>query len=54
MGNSGSSITNWLGGVGTIIIVGLVVSNWQGVSAILNALGGFYKSAVLASQGKAG
>jgi hypothetical protein len=54
MNASGSTVSNWLAGIGTIIIVGLVVSNASGVAGILNALGGFYKSAVLASQGKAG
>lgn len=49
---SGNSIANVLGGVATIIIVGLVVSNAKGVAGIINSIGGLYSSAALSAQGK--
>lgn len=42
---SGNSIVNVLGGVATIVIVGLVVSNAKGVAAIINSLGLLYSNA---------
>jgi hypothetical protein len=46
---SGNSITNVLGGVATIVIVGLVVSNAKGVAGIINSIGNLYSSAARAA-----
>lgn len=45
------SIGKLLGGITTIVIVGLVVSNWKGVSSILNSLGNLYGTAAIAATG---
>lgn len=49
---NGNGIINVLGGVATIVIVGLVVSNAKGVAGIINAVGNLYSSAALAATGK--
>lgn len=46
---SGNSITNVLGGVATIVIVGLVVSNARGVAGIINSVGNLYANAAKAA-----
>lgn len=46
---NGNAITNVLGGVATIIIVGLVVSNARGVAGIINSIGGLYAGAAKAA-----
>ena len=45
----GSSVFNFLGGITTIVLVGVVLSNYQGVAAILQGLGGLYSAAAGAS-----
>lgn len=45
------SIGKLLGGVTTVVIVGLVVSNWKGVASILNSLGNLYGTAAVAATG---
>lgn len=46
---SGNSIVNVLGGVATIVIVGMVVSNANGVAGIINAIGNLYANAAKAA-----
>lgn len=46
----GSSVFNWLGGITTIVLVGVVVSNGKGVAQILNGLAGLYKAAASAAH----
>lgn len=41
-----------LGGIATIVIVGIVVSNGRNVASIINATGNLYSSAALAAVGK--
>ena len=41
----GSSVFNWLGGITTIVLVGIVVSNGGGVGQILTGLGNLYRAA---------
>jgi len=50
----GSSLFNWLGGITTIVIIGIVVSNGKGVAQILNGLGGLYKAAASSAHPAAG
>lgn len=47
----GGGIGKFLGGIGTIVVVGLVVSNYKGVSSILNSLGNLYGTAAVAATG---
>lgn len=44
------SVWNWLGGITTIVLVGVVLSNGKNVSTILNGLGGLYKAAASAAS----
>ena len=46
----GSAVFNWLGGITTIVLVGIVVSNGSGVGQILNGLAGLYKAAASAAH----
>lgn len=46
---SGGSVFGFLGGITTIVLVGVVLSNYKGVAAILNGLGGLYGAAAGAS-----
>jgi len=46
----GSSVFNWLAGITTIVLVGIVVSNGSGVAQILNGLGDLYKAAASAAH----
>lgn len=50
---SGNSIVNVLGGVATIVIVGLVVSNANGVAGIINSIGNLYGNAAKAATANA-
>lgn len=45
----GSGVFKFLGGITTIVLVGVVLSNYKGVAAILNGLGGLYGAAAGAS-----
>lgn len=46
-----SEVAKALAAVGTIVIVGMVVSNAKGVASILNALGNLYGTAAVAATG---
>lgn len=48
---NGNSIVNVLGGVATIVIVGLVVSNGSNVAQIINSIGNLYSHAALSARG---
>lgn len=47
----GSGIGKMLGGIATIVIIGMVVSNAKGVASIFNALGNLYGTAAVAATG---
>jgi hypothetical protein len=44
------SVWNWLGGITTIVLVGVVLSNGKNVAQILNSLGGLYGAAAGAAR----
>lgn len=46
---SGSGLFGFLGGITTIVLVGVVLSNYKGVAGIMNGLGGLYTAAAGAS-----
>lgn len=48
--NQGSSVFNWLGGITTIVIVGVVLSNGKNVATILGGLGNLYSAAAGAAK----
>jgi hypothetical protein len=52
MNQGGHQVANVLAGIGTIIIVGMVVANGANVAQIINSLGRLYSNAALAAQGK--
>ena len=41
---------NWLGGITTIVLVGIVLSNYKGVSSILGSLAILYGAAASAAH----
>ena len=46
----GSGVGKWLGGITTIVLVGVVLTNYKGVAAILNGLGNLYGAAAQAAN----
>jgi hypothetical protein len=50
MDGSGGSIAKFFGGITTIVLVGVVLTNYKGVAQILNGLGSLYKAAASAGR----
>lgn len=48
------SLWNWLGGITTIVLAGVVLSNGANVANILKGLGSLYSSAATAAKSGAG
>jgi hypothetical protein len=46
----GSGAGKWLGGITTVVLVGVVLTNYKGVAAILNGLGNLYGAAAQAAN----
>jgi hypothetical protein len=44
------SLWNWLGGITTIVLAGVVLSNGKNVANILNGIGGLYGAAAGAAR----
>ena len=44
------SVWNWLGGITTIVLVGVVLSNGKNVASVLTGIGGLYSAAAGAAK----
>lgn len=49
--NQSGGLWNWLGGITTIVLAGVVLSNGGNVANILNGLGNLYGAAAGAAKG---